>query len=117
MFKLLPGNYRFKVVVNGKSYWSGASNTCTVPGCISDSVTIPATVTVTVRNAAAIPQVGLSVLVYNGTTYAGSTQVSNGAGQATFQLLAGSYRFKVVVNSVTYWSGVYQYLYDSNLHK
>ena len=105
VFPLLPGSYRFKVVVNGLTYWSGTSNTCTLPGCSSDAITVPAPVTVSVTNANGVVQGGMTVYAYSGTTYAGSTRTTDGSGQALFQLLPGSYRFRVTVNSVTYWSG------------
>ena len=43
------------------SYWSGASNTCSIPGCSTDAVTVPAPVTVTVTNANGALQAGLLV--------------------------------------------------------
>ncbi len=105
VFQVFPGNYRFKAVVNGVSYWSGTSNTCILPGCSSDTVSVPAPVTVTVKNANGVGQVGATVSLYNLTTFAGSTRTTNGSAQAVFQLLPGSYRFKTVVNGVSYWSG------------
>ena len=36
------GEYRFRADVEGVQYWSGESNHCTVPGCISATVTVPA---------------------------------------------------------------------------
>ena len=104
-FQLLAGSYRFRVVVNSVSYWSGTSNTCTLPGCSSDAITVPAPVTVSVTNANGAVQGGITVSAYNGTTYAGQAQTTDGSGQAVLQLLPGSYRFKVVVGRVTYWSG------------
>ena len=105
MFQLLPGSYRFKVTVNSVSYWSGASNTCTLPGCSTDAVTVPAPVTVTVTNAGGVVQGGRIVYAYVGTTYAGQSRTTDASGLAVFQLLPGSYRFKVTVGSVSYWSG------------
>jgi hypothetical protein len=105
MFQLLAGSYRFKVVVSGVTYWSGASNTCTIPGCTNDAVTVAAPVMVTVINALGMAQSGLSVSAYTGSTSAGSLQTTDANGRAVFQLALGSYRFKVLSNGVTYWSG------------
>ena len=43
IFTLPPGNYRFRADKNGAQYWSGSSNHCTVPNCISATITIPVT--------------------------------------------------------------------------
>ena len=36
---LPAGNYRFRAMKDGTSYWSGAENHCTIPGCASAGIT------------------------------------------------------------------------------
>jgi hypothetical protein len=66
-------------------------------------MTVPAPVTVT--NGSGVGLAGRVVYAYIGSTYAGSSRTTNASGQALFQLLPGSYRFKLVVGTVSYWSG------------
>lgn len=40
MFTLPLGNYRFRATYNNTQFWSGSANHCTVPGCITGTVTI-----------------------------------------------------------------------------
>ena len=39
-FTLPLGNYRFRADFEGTQYWSGASNSCTIPGCETDTVVV-----------------------------------------------------------------------------
>ena len=103
MFMLPAGSYRFLAVVNGGYYWSGTSDTCTTPGCASDTVTVPAQVTVTVEDANGVKLDNELVYAYNevaGAWYAGTL---NGNGQTVFMLPVGSYQFLVVMDGNYYW--------------
>jgi hypothetical protein len=40
VFTLPPGDYRFRVDQNGSQYWSDTANHCTLPGCLTVSVTV-----------------------------------------------------------------------------
>ena len=45
-FTLVPGDYNFRADLNGSQYFSGGSsgvNTCTIPGCLADTVVVPTT--------------------------------------------------------------------------
>jgi RHS repeat-associated protein len=41
VFTLPLGSYRFRADYDGVEFWSGNENTCTLPTCISDKVTLP----------------------------------------------------------------------------
>jgi YD repeat-containing protein len=41
VFTLPLGSYRFRADFDGVPFWSGTENTCTLPTCISDKVTLP----------------------------------------------------------------------------
>jgi serine protease len=99
------GSYRFRVVKNGTSFWSGATDHCSVPGCASASITTTIPVTITVLNLNGEPEQGLSVLAYNGTTYAGYSAYTNAQGQVSFTMPIGSYRFRAYKNNRFFWSG------------
>ena len=102
-FMLPAGSYRFLAVVNGGYYWSGTSDTCTTPGCASDTVTVPAQVTVSVKDLNGTALNYEAVYAYNevaGAWYAGTL---NGSGQTMFTLPVGSYQFLVVMDGNYYW--------------
>ena len=104
-FPLYAGSYRFRILMNGTSYWSGPSNTCILPGCSSDSIVMPALVTVTAADGNGVAQAGVTVYLYNGSTYADAYKTTDANGHVTFLLYAGSYRFRVITNGTSYWSG------------
>ena len=103
VFMLPAGSYRFLAVVNGGYYWSGTSDTCTTPGCASDTVTVPAQVTVSVKDLNGTALNYEAVYAYNavaGAWYAGTL---NGNGQTMFTLPVGSYQFLVLMDGNYYW--------------
>ena len=106
VFMLLAGSYRFVAVVNGLLYWSGPSDTCLIPGCSSDTVTLPiGQVSVSVQDANQVPVDYEVVYAYNGNLDAWYGGTLNGSGQTVFMLPVGNYRFMAMVNGVGYWSG------------
>jgi hypothetical protein len=108
-FTLPQGSYRFRSDKNGTQFWSGPSgssaNHCAVPGCSSASITVTASVQVTVADTDGAPQAGLTVYAFNGTTYTGYSKTTNASGQAEFILPQGSYRFRSDKNGTQFWSG------------
>ena len=107
-FTLLPGDYNFRADLNGTQFFSGGAsgtNTCTVPGCTADSVTVTIPVVVTVSDTNAAPQEGLSVYAFSGTTYAGISGVTAVNGQVSFTLLPGDYNFRADKNGTQFFSG------------
>jgi hypothetical protein len=105
-FLYLPaGDYRFRVDIPGRQYWTGPTNHCTVPTCLAVTQTVYIPILVTVQDTSGNPEVGLNILVYNGSTYAGFSAATNAQGQASFPMLAGSYRFRTTKNGTAFWSG------------
>ncbi len=102
---LPAGNYRFRVVKGGTAFWSGTADHCTVPGCSSAGITVNLSVTVTVLNLDGQPEAGISVVAYNGSTYAGYSGTTDAQGQVTFTMVDGSYRFRAAMNNRFFWSG------------
>ena len=103
-FLLPPGSYQFLVVVDGVVYSSGSTPTCTLPTCTSDTITVPASVLLTVRDGVGNPQGGKPAYARETTKdiwYPGTT---DGNGEVIFMLPAGSYEFLVVVDGVIYTS-------------
>ncbi|MCB0115269.1 MAG: DUF11 domain-containing protein, partial [Caldilineaceae bacterium] len=91
-------------------YFSGGSagtNTCTIPGCGANTVTVPRfdTVVVTVSDGGTGTISGVPVYVFSGTSYTSRNATSDTNGQATFNLPEGSYNFRADVNGVQYFSG------------
>ena len=107
-FSLNPGAYNFRADLNGTQFFSGGASgtdTCTVPGCTADSVTVTSPVVVTVQDTNAAPQAGISVYAFNGTTYAGKSGVTDGSGQVSFTLVPGNYNFRADFNGTQFFSG------------
>jgi hypothetical protein len=104
-FTLPDGSYRFRVYKNSRTFWSGETDHCAVPGCTSAAVTVDDTVLVTVLDSGGNPQSGLSVQAYNGSTYTGYSLYTDGEGRAAMTLPAGEYRFRVVKGGTAFWSG------------
>ncbi len=104
VFTLPQGNYRFRVDKNGTQFWSGSSNHCTLPGCESASVTVTIPVVVTVLDTDGIPQSGLAVYTFDGSTYTNYNKVTDANGQAIFTLPQGNYRFRTDKNGTQFWS-------------
>jgi len=40
-FTLPQGSYRFRADYDGVPFWSGSGNSCTLPGCTEEQVTLP----------------------------------------------------------------------------
>jgi len=109
-FTLPEGNYRFRADKNGVQYWSGTSgngDTCSVPDCISETVTIPVfgTVTATVVDTEGMAQPDVPVYVFNGTTYTGFHATTDAQGRVSLALPEGNYRLRADKNGIQYWSG------------
>ena len=88
-----------------RQFWSGATNTCTIPGCTQASVTVTSSVQVTVQDTDGAPKAGLKVYAFNGTTYSGYSATTDANGQVTLTLPQGSYRFRADLNGTQFWSG------------
>jgi FtsP/CotA-like multicopper oxidase with cupredoxin domain len=107
-FTLIPGDYNFRADLNGTQFFSGGGsgvNTCTVPTCTVDIVTVTAPITVTVSDTGNVPQEGINVYAFNGTTYTGKSGLTDAAGQVTFTLLPGDYNFRADLNGYQFFSG------------
>ena len=103
VFTLPAGGYRFAAWVKGILYWSGSSNTCLIPGCTSDAVTLPtATVTVTVQDLNGVKVDSEAVYGYNASLDAWYIGTPNGSGQTVFELPVASYQFLAVVHGNYY---------------
>ncbi|MEW5958146.1 MAG: PKD domain-containing protein, partial [Chloroflexota bacterium] len=106
IFTLPLGDYRFRAdTFGGTQFWSGTSNHCPVPGCVSAAVTTSIPVVVSVADTNGQAEAGLPVYAFNGTTYTGYSKTTNAAGQATFTLPLGDYRFRADKNGTQFWSG------------
>ncbi|MBI9044414.1 MAG: hypothetical protein JEZ06_08010 [Anaerolineaceae bacterium] len=101
---LPDGNYRFRADLNGTQFWSGAANTCSIPTCTTDVVTVSKPVSVTVVDTDGTPKAGLSVYAFDGTTYSGYSKVSDAYGVATFTLPLGDYHFRADLLGTHFWS-------------
>jgi hypothetical protein len=100
-----PSGYRFRVDKNGIQFWSGVDNHCAVPGCTTVLITTSLQTVVTVQDTDGVPQAGLPVYAFNGSTYTGYNGTTDATGQVTFTLPAGSYRFRTDKNGTQFWSG------------
>jgi alpha-tubulin suppressor-like RCC1 family protein/Tol biopolymer transport system component len=105
VFNLPAGSYRFRADLNGNEYWSGPANHCSVPGCISAGITVDDTVVVTVHDTDGTPDTGMPVRVFNEDTMTPYFGYTDGLGQVSFTMPAGSYRFRVGKNGTVFWSG------------
>ncbi|MCB0117703.1 MAG: carboxypeptidase regulatory-like domain-containing protein, partial [Anaerolineales bacterium] len=65
----------------------------------------PNDVTVTVLDVDSTPKEGLSVYVFDETTYTGFNGATDANGQVTFTLPDGNYRFRADLNGTQFWSG------------
>jgi hypothetical protein len=99
------GSYRFRADLNGTLFWSGPDNSCDIPNCENESVTVTKPITLTVLSTNNTPQAGVKVYTYNGTTYTGYSSTTNTSGQVTLTLPLGSYRFRADLNGTQFWSG------------
>lgn len=104
-FTLPEGSYRFRADLLGTQFWSAETNHCDVPGCESVSIEVTSPLVLTVLDTDGTPKEGLPVYAFDGETYTGFNGVTNAAGQATFVLPIGSYRFRSDLNGTQYWSG------------
>ena len=105
-FNLPEGSYRFRSDKNGRQYFSGESNHCTITGCESAEVTVPVfgAVIVHVATSGGTVQTDVPVYAFNETTYTGFSAKTDANGDAAFNLPEGNYRFRGDKNNVQYWS-------------
>ncbi|KAA3646532.1 MAG: hypothetical protein DWQ07_10000 [Chloroflexi bacterium] len=103
-FTLPLGDYRFRADLNGTQFWSDTVNHCTLPGCSDAYITVTIPMVVTTESENGVPREGLSVYVFDDTTYTGFSGVSDANGQVLFTLPEGDYRFRADVEGVQYWS-------------
>jgi len=101
---LQQGSYRFRSDLNGTQFWSNASNHCAIPSCTSAGVMVTNPITLSVQTADGMPQSGIKVYAFNGSTYTGYNGTTNAAGQVTLTLQQGNYRFRADFNGTQYWS-------------
>ena len=104
---ILPeGNYRFRTDLNGGQFFSSTENLCAVPACTTSAISVPQfeSVTVTVMDTLGIPQVGLPVYAFDGSTYTGYNSTTDANGQVVLLLREGSYRFRADLNGKQYFS-------------
>ena len=103
--RLPEGNYRFRADFNGTQFWSDESNHCAVPGCSIATVNVTLPVTLTVADELAMPQAGVNVYAFDGTTYTSINGTTDANGQVDFTLPEGNYRFRADFNGTQFWSG------------
>ncbi len=99
------GSYRFRADKNGTQFWSGASNHCAVPGCVSTVVTVSVPVVIKVQDSTGAPQASVPVYAFDGGTYTNYNGTTNASGQVTLTLPLGNYRFRADESGTQYWSG------------
>ncbi len=104
-FTLPEGSYRFRADLLGTQFWSGETNHCDVPGCESVLIEVTSPLVVTVLDTDGTAKEGLPVYAFDGETYTGFNASTNAAGEATFVLPVGSYRFRSDLNGTQFWSG------------
>ncbi|MBI9050026.1 MAG: hypothetical protein JEZ00_11440, partial [Anaerolineaceae bacterium] len=104
VFTLPGGDYRFRADYNSTQFWSGTENTCAIPGCTTDAVTVTQPVTVTVLDTNGLPQENLNVYAYTGSTYTSYSKQTNSDGEAVFTLPQADYRFRADLNGIQFWS-------------
>jgi RHS repeat-associated protein len=105
VFTLPMGDYRFRADSGGTQFWSGATDHCTIPGCLDATVVVTVPVTVTVQDTDGVPKAGLPVYVFDGATYTGFNGTTDASGQVSFTLPEGTYRFRADLNGTQFWSG------------
>jgi RHS repeat-associated protein len=103
---LLEGNYRFRALYQGATFWSAATNHCAIPGCSGATVEVSLTTQVKVRDVDGQPVAGVEVYAFDGDSYTNFNQVTNEDGTALFVLPFGHYRFRADVGGTSFWSGV-----------
>ncbi len=101
---LPQGSYRFRADLNGTQFWSSATDTCTLPGCATASITVTKPLILTVQGQTGQPYPNLPVYAFNGTTYTGYNGTTDTSGHVTFTLPQGSYRFRADLNGTPFWS-------------
>lgn len=110
---LLEGNYRFRALYEGATFWSSTVNHCAIvstsstqgPGCSGATIEVSLTTQVTVRDVDGQPVAGVEVYAFDGDTYTNFSQVTNENGTAFFVLPFGNYRFRADVGGTAFWSG------------
>ncbi|MFN2298950.1 MAG: PA14 domain-containing protein, partial [Anaerolineales bacterium] len=103
-FTLPIGNYRFKTHLNGRIFWSGTENTCSIPGCFEDEIVVDYPVTVNVMDSDLVPDAGVWVRAYDGDIMTPYFAQTDALGQAAFSLPDGDYRFKANKGGTYFWS-------------
>ena len=104
VFTLPEASYRFRANSGGTQFWSSGTDDCTIPGCLSNSVTVSTPITVSVQDTNGDPMADLPVYAFDGSTYTNFNKTTDAAGQAFFTLPQGSYRFRADLNGTQFWS-------------
>ena len=110
-FDLADGDYKFRADYFGYQFWS---NDYTVPGTLSDVLTIThQDVTVTVNQVYGVdidPLQGINVYLFTGSgAYQEINQPTNANGQVTFNVPEKEYMVRADYLSQQYWSDVFSW--------
>jgi len=110
-FDLADGDYKFRADYFGYQFWS---NDYTVPGTLSDVLTIThQDVIVTVNQIYGIdtdPLQGVNVYLFTGSgVYQGINQPTDANGQVTFNVPEKDYKVRADYMSAQYWSDVFSW--------
>ncbi|MHC1783571.1 MAG: DUF6531 domain-containing protein [Anaerolineaceae bacterium] len=101
-------DYRFRIDKYGFQYFTAPANHCAVPECGSAAIQVPffAEVSVAAVYYDGLRLSGFPVYVFDGETYTGITTINeDGVQVANFWLPEGSYRFRVDIDGIPFWSG------------
>ena len=100
-----PGAYRFVVPDGPVLFPSGAHGSCVVPGCTTATIVIPDPVVLSVVNGAGQPVAGQLVKARREGSSEHVAMTTDAAGQATFTLPAGNWRFEAICGAEVFYSG------------
>lgn len=103
-FTLPAGGYRFRIDKNGLQFYTDSVNHCAVPGCTSVSYEVPESLVVHVGNITGSGEAGLSVYVFDGSSYIGKSGVTDPKGDVPFVLPPGNYRFRIDKDGSQYFT-------------
>jgi len=105
-FVLPAGGYKFRADYQGSQYWATETVTADQVNVI-DLDTGGGTFVLTVQKAAGVPMVDVPVYVFTPAgSYLGINSRSDGSGEVSFSLSAGSYMFRADYLGYQFWSNV-----------